>query len=507
MKLFWKLFLSVCSCIMLLVSIGGTVLIQAGFHNAREKDIETGFNNTELVCFNLIQNSKRTTSLQYVDFEYQYEKDVILKKTAKSLSVQNVGENVVFTLWNEKHDKLYSNQVYLTPDYTLNDKLKDAQAGYTIIRDQDSYYLYTGRCFTMFEKQYFVETLLDITETYESRESQIRTFRVILLFVMFVCVLMVFILNNMILVPIKRLSKATKFVANGRVGLRIKKHGKDEIGMLAEDFNRMSISLNKTMEELKEKTRSQEMFTNNFAHELKTPLTSMIGYADIIRSTKLPEEELVTYANQIVLEGRRLEKMSMKLMELIVLKKQDFLMYDIDVKTFLASVYETLLPVAEKYGIKLMVAADPAQIKIEPDLMKTVFINLFDNARKAMPDAGNISVYGMWERDGYTITVADSGCGIDAEHLSHLTEAFYMVDKSRSRANGGAGLGLAICNEIVHLHGAKLRIESEVGKGTKVSVCFAPDACRQPNTEGEEDEYEAYEEHEEAALQGQTGTE
>ena len=74
------------------------------------------------------------------------------------------------------------------------------------------------------------------------------------------------------------------------------------------------------MKELEEKTKSQEMFTNNFAHELKTPLTSMIGYADLIRSNQLSEEKLITYANQIVVEGRRLEKMSMKLMDLIVLK-------------------------------------------------------------------------------------------------------------------------------------------------------------------------------------------
>lgn len=73
------------------------------------------------------------------------------------------------------------------------------------------------------------------------------------------------------------------------------------------------------------------MFTNNFAHELKTPLTSMIGYADLIRSNQLSEEKLITYANQIVVEGRRLEKMSMKLMDLIVLKKQDFLFYDMDI--------------------------------------------------------------------------------------------------------------------------------------------------------------------------------
>ena len=93
---------------------------------------------------------------------------------------------------------------------------------------------------------------------------------------------------------------------------------------------------------------------------MKTPLTSMIGYADLIRSNQLSEEELIIYANQIVVEGRRLEKMSMKLMDLIVLKKQDFLFYDMDIPIFAEAVYETLLPVAGKYGVELTVNARAA---------------------------------------------------------------------------------------------------------------------------------------------------
>ena len=138
---------------------------------------------------------------------------------------------------------------------------------------------------------YYVETFSDITRDYENRDAQLRMFRVIMIIVMIVCLMLMAILNNMIVVPIRRLSRATKLVAGGRAGIRIRKRSKDEIGVLAEDFNRMSTSLNRTMKELEEKTKSQEMFTNNFAHELKTPLTSMIGYADLIRSNQLSEEE------------------------------------------------------------------------------------------------------------------------------------------------------------------------------------------------------------------------
>ena len=278
----------------------------------------------------------------------------------------------------------------------------------------------------------------------------------------------------------------------------------NEVDELGEYMNVMSTTLEHTISELKsannqlqididKKTQIDEMrkeFLSNVSHELKTPLTSMIGYADLIRSNQLSEEKLITYANQIVVEGRRLEKMSMKLMDLIVLKKQDFLFYDMDITIFAEAVYETLLPVAGKYGVELTVNVQPAIVRLEPDLMKTVLINLFDNARKSMDGKGKISLFGVWVSDEYRIGIKDNGCGIDEENLSRLTEAFYMVDKSRSRANGGAGLGLAICNEIVKLHQAKLQIMSKKGIGTQVSVCFPKEVCRQVNSEKMEMEEE-----------------
>mgnify|MGYP000784243054 CR=1 FL=1 len=162
------------------------------------------------------------------------------------------------------------------------DDLEAGQEGYKIVKRNGRYMLYTGTSFQVLDRVYYVETFSDITRDYENRDAQLRMFRMIMIIVMIVCLMLMAILNNMIVVPIRRLSKATKLVAGGRAGIRIRKRSKDEIGVLAEDFNRMSTSLNRTMKELEEKTKSQEMFTNNFAHELKTPLTSMIGYTRLI---------------------------------------------------------------------------------------------------------------------------------------------------------------------------------------------------------------------------------
>lgn len=476
---------------MLAFSACGTFLIHSGFKSAREKDIQNGYNNASVVCINLVQNVKRTINLIYRDDGYEKQKNVVVRQAAQSVSVRNAGEEVQFALWTDEKIRIYStNRLKESKESICRDELEAGQEGYKIVKQNGRYVLYTGTSFEVLDRIYYVETFSDITRDYENRDAQLRMFRVIMIIVMIVCLMLMAILNNMIVVPIRRLSRATKLVAGGRAGIRIRKRSKDEIGVLAEDFNRMSTSLNRTMKELEEKTKSQEMFTNNFAHELKTPLTSMIGYADLIRSNQLSEEELITYANQIVVEGRRLEKMSMKLMDLIVLKKQDFLFYDMDIPIFAEAVYETLLPVAGKYGVELTVNVQPAIVKLEPDLMKTVLINLFDNARKSMDGKGKISLFGVWVSDEYRIGIKDNGCGIDEENLSRLTEAFYMVDKSRSRANGGAGLGLAICNEIVKLHQAKLQIMSKKGIGTQVSVCFPKEVCRQVNLEKMEMEEE-----------------
>ena len=109
-------------------------------------------------------------------------------------------------------------------------------------------------------------------------------------------------------------------------------------------------------------------------------------------------------------------------------------------------------------------------MRVEPDLFKTLVLNLIDNARKAITAEGTIRLTGRRAAGGYGIAVGDTGRGIPPEELGRITEAFYMVDKSRARAKGGAGLGLKICDEIVKLHGGKMRFESTPGEGTVVRV-------------------------------------
>ena len=120
--------------------------------------------------------------------------------------------------------------------------------------------------------------------------------------------------------------------------------------------------------------------------------------------------------------------------------------------------------------IEFKVLVEDIEILIEPDLMKTVCLNLLDNARKAIIDNGVIELIGVKSNDCYCIKVKDNGCGIDAKEIGKIKEEFYMVDKSRSRSVGGAGLGLAICDQIVKLHHGEMKFESIKNQGTVVTV-------------------------------------
>ncbi len=194
----------------------------------------------------------------------------------------------------------------------------------------------------------------------------------------------------------------------------------------------------------------------------------------MLRSKRMTEEQTVLLANQIFQEGKRLQVMSEKLMQLTVLKRQDFKMRRVSAKRFLTSVYDTVFPAMQADDIRFIAEIQDGKLVIEPDLMKTVCINLLDNARKAIDGAkGQVVLSGKRLKGGYEIEVKDNGCGIPEEELSKISEAFYMVDKARSRGRGGAGLGLAVCTAIMEIHHGKMRYESTQGAGTCVRIFLA----------------------------------
>lgn len=231
-----------------------------------------------------------------------------------------------------------------------------------------------------------------------------------------------------------------------------------------------SEALEAEVKNLEDAAERREEFIASFAHELKTPLTAIIGYADMLRSMEMAPKNRFTAAGYIFSEGKRLEALSLKLMDIIVAGKQGVERRRFDAPYFIREVAAVTVPSLAADGMKLEMRWEQGEVEIEPDLFKTLLINLIDNARKASRKGQSVELFGKREDGGYAFYVRDRGRGMRQEDLSKITEPFYMIDKSRSRAQNGAGLGLALCQRIAELHGTTLEYESEPGKGTTVRV-------------------------------------
>ena len=315
-----------------------------------------------------------------------------------------------------------------------------------------------------------LEISQDVTQVYTARETQLQIYKVILAFVLTAGSVSALLIAEKLTKPIRQLSDVSKKITDGNLSIRADIHSGDEIELLARDFNRMTDTIEDNMHQMEDAMKRQEEFMGSFAHELKTPMTSIIGYADLMRSQALDEEEQQEAAEYIFSEGRRLESLSLKLLDLLVLKKKDFELRPTNLQTVIEDAVHTALPSMADKNISLIGRYDDGFCLMESDLVKSLIINLIDNAKKAIDDSGNILVVGRLTEEGCLITVADTGRGMKLEELSRITEAFYRVDKSRSRAQGGAGLGLALCQAIAELHHGQLIFESTQGKGTVVKA-------------------------------------
>lgn len=310
-------------------------------------------------------------------------------------------------------------------------------------------------------------TQWDITKTVQQQEIMRQYFIRCYVAAMAAGMVLMGVLSALLTGPLKRMSKAAGRMAEGCYEERLSIHGKDEIGELAGSFNQMAAAVEEKIGELSRAAREKEDFVANFAHELKTPLTSIIGYADTIYQKELPREEVRRASWHIWNEGMRLEALSFKLMELIVLGRQDFPLVEMPADELIRDVADGLAPLLEEHCVILELETGQAYVRVDYDLLKTLLINLVDNSVKA--GSSRVMLHGAVREGRYEITVRDNGCGMEEEVLTRITEAFYMVDKARSRKQHGAGLGLALADRIARIHGSDLKFESRKGEGTVVT--------------------------------------
>lgn len=466
MKFFWKAFISFFVMIAIAFGVCGTWMIQASFQSNYERELEIRLNENDMYRRTFISSVE---SFAYYDVSGV---DSFITNIVQSLMVGPGKKNNYVTVWDMNREVVYSNDE--NPVTNLIEIVQDDQKIYTLLKNGDDYNLHVISCAATYGEyaKYYIETVTNMNAIYNQRDDMLRLYHFIMVILLVVCGLVCAFISYVLTNRISLLSRTARRVAKGDVKVRAKVVGKDEVAMLAEDFNTMADSLNDKMNQIEQHAKNQEAFTSAFAHELKTPLTAIIGYAEILSSMNLDHEEMVKASGYIYSQGRRLESLSYKLMELFFIREQKLEFHNISATYLLQCVYDLVEIGLMNKDIKLIRSFQKGSIYGEKDLLISLFSNVIDNARKASESGSRIYFKGNQSEEGYKVTISDEGKGIPEEEIEHLQEAFYMVDKSRARKEGGAGLGMILCKEIVNVHGAKWKIDSTMGKGTTVTIIF-----------------------------------
>lgn len=319
------------------------------------------------------------------------------------------------------------------------------------------------------ENGYSIYKLEDITYVWERMRLLKLGLLSLSVIVILIATSVIFAVLSKVLKPLQMLNKGAKQIARGNYDDRIQVVRNDEIGELSINFNKMADAVEEQIIKLRDARERRTLFMGNLTHELKTPMTAISGYAKTLLTAKLSDDEKEEALTYIYEESCRLERLSKKMMNLLMLEEDDKIKFDmVSADILFQNAREACQISLEEDGIILESNGNGHCFSVDSDLFTEVLINLTDNARKASKKGDKI-ILAAHEN---TIEVIDFGKGIPDEEKEKIIEPFYMIDKSRSRKSGGAGLGLAITVLILKRHNCVMNIESELGKGTRIILQF-----------------------------------
>ena len=449
--------------ILLSIALGilGYLLIHQNFNLALDNQKENA-----LLQNNLIQSSVEYSILDAINSsnaESKLRAD-LPEIGARIYSGMMTTDQNFFIILNQ--DLLYQSNEHTPPEELFED-LELGNKQFLIKKVDGKELLYITSINVIQKTTLYVVTENDISSVYTLMHKQLNYFQAMLLIVLLFCSIIMFLVSRMLTKPLENLHTVSQSLSNGKYDTRAQETGQDEISELAKSFNQMAESIELHIEELNAMVKRKEQFVADFTHEMKTPMTSIIGYADTLRSKQLSHERIRMAANYIFTEGKRLEVMSRKLFDLIYLSQNEIALENVSTKQLIDEVNQSVTPMLTQKELQLVLDVENDFLLGDKDLLKTTFINLVDNARKASHEHSEIAITGKRIDDTtYEFRVIDHGIGMSEEVRNKVCDEFFMADKSRARQEGGAGLGMSLSAIILKRHHGHLTIESKEDVGT-----------------------------------------
>lgn len=453
MKFSLKILIGTMLIVAMMFTISGIFLIHSNFKNSYNLQIKHNYEEHYLEKYSIENNINDNINDDGI-INIENLKNYLYTLTSY---LENSRKLIIYV----DHEKVWNN----VPFQLNQDMLEETIA----IHDHalKKYSIITSNT-TINDQHVLVVSVFDMSGLFKVRDMNIQVFYIIDIILLILCGCITTMFARVLTKPLHKLEETTSSVASGNLDIEIGKYSNDEIGSLAKSFNVMLTSIKDKITELELSVHKRDDFVANFTHELKTPMTSIMGYAKVLKSNKYKEEDKQKALDYIYSESKRLEVLSHKMLDLLELSSGNIKQKEIDTKIFFESFKDfALLRLGD---INLTTDIEDKNVIGDEDLLNACFINLLENAKKASAKKSEIKIIGKEVENKYQVSIIDLGEGLEEKELERITECFYMVDRSRSKSKGGYGIGLALCENIAKLHHTSLKFQSKVGKGTTVSL-------------------------------------
>lgn len=460
MRLWKKIYLITLILFLILIN-GGIYLV---FNMTYKKDINVEQNRAasvfDMVCASLTRNMQ---SLQKND-QLENNQIKILLTTYEQYYRQ---QEMTLKCWTEQDIILADENEKL--DKSLFDDKKEIV---NIFKNKDVTSVRITKILDVSDENYYIyyeQPLYQLTETWN--ELQRLYIIISITFSVMLAIVLLLILRRLTK-PIDRISDAVNKMKEGYYihPQHVDIKGKDDIARLGESFNDMADTISDSILQIQQEADKKQQFIDNFAHELKSPLTSIYGFAEYVEKANISETEKEECMKFIMEESDRMLKMSYTLLDMAKLRGSELEKSHISIMDMCEKIEKHIEPKLKEKNIQFTKHI-AAEIMYGNEILLTSLIsNLIINGTNACEKNGKIDLSIYENEKEYKIVVIDNGCGMTAEEAKHILEPFYRVDKARSRDNGGTGLGLSLCNQIAKVHNGNIAFETKKGEGTKVIV-------------------------------------
>ena len=470
MKFWEKIFLYSLILFFLLFSGGGIILIE----KIHSESLDTAIKSIMYKYLNV-------ESVMYLNSDYLMDIDVNSESNMKNwvdiiingYSVNNVEQynTELYSMENKKISSDLKEKVTGKRTEILN--AKENEKSFIIRTINNRKYAFVSSIVSLENKDFKLIMSKDIQYVYTERSNNYKFFMIIDLIMLIILSAGMYIISKKLTNPLVKLSNVSKDIAKGEYNIRaVESKKNDEIGVLEHNFNLMIDVIENNIEELKYLNESKQRFIDSLNHEIKTPITSIIGYSELLLKSNVSEEIKIKSLKYINSEAKRLETLNSTLLKLTLMREENRKLGKVELKEAINNVKNILIYKMERKNIKLNIKIENIDLVQDKELLEVLLTNIIDNSIKASNVGSWIDVEGYYGNNEYILKIKDKGIGIPQEDLDKVLEPFYMVDKARTRKNNGIGLGLSICSEICNMYNISLDIKSKLNVGTEVILIF-----------------------------------